>query len=140
MLKLTLLHPEILMALASNGHGASILIADGNFPISTSVPAKCKIVFLNFSPGLLTVTDVLKVIRDYIPIEAATVMIPHDESEQGVHKEFTQILGEDITLKSEKRFDFYRQAKSEDTCLAIATGETRRFANILLVIGSIKTF
>ena len=138
MLKTTLLHPEILLALGSNGHGANILIADGNFPISTCTPARCKKVFLNFSADLLTVTEVLKVIKDYVPIEIAVVLIPVDESAQSVHAEFQEILGGGIPFKHEKRFDFYQQVKSEDTCLAIATGETRLFANILLTIGAEK--
>ena len=37
MLKTNLLHPEILSALGSNGHGSMLLIADGNFPFSTAV-------------------------------------------------------------------------------------------------------
>ncbi|HMI67942.1 MAG TPA: RbsD/FucU family protein [Cyclobacteriaceae bacterium] len=139
MLKIKLLHPDILMALGSNGHGAKVLIADGNFPLSTCTPAHCKRVFLNLSPGVVSVTEVLKVIREYISIESGTIMVPPDESEQSIHIEFREILGPDIVLKREKRSDFYQAVKSEDTCLAIATGETRRFANILLVIGSIKT-
>ena len=138
MLKIKLLHPDILMALGSNGHGAKILIADSNFPISTCTPALCKKVFLNFPPGLLTATDVLKIIKDYIPIETGIVMMPMDEREQSVHNEFQEILGEQITLKRQKRFEFYQEVKSDDTCLAIATGETKRFANILIVIGSIQ--
>jgi|SRR5260221_2557106 len=139
MLKIKLLHPDILMALGSNGHGAKVLIADGNFPLSTGVPAHCKKVFLNLSPGVVNVTEVLEVIREYIPIESGTIMVPPDESDQSIHIEFREILGQDIILKQEKRADFYKEVKSEDTCLAIATGETRRFANILLVIGTIKT-
>ena len=138
MLKIKLLHPDILMALGSNGHGARVLIADGNFPLSTTVPARCKKVFLNLAPGLLTVTDVLKVLRDFIPIESGIVMTPPDESDQPIHHEFKEILGPEIILQREKRADFYKEVKSEDTCLAIATGETRRFANILLVIGTVK--
>ena len=49
MLKTTLLHPEILNALAGAGHGAQVLIADGNYPASTggnpravfASPSKC---------------------------------------------------------------------------------------------------
>jgi L-fucose mutarotase len=139
MLKIKLLHPDILMALGSNGHGAKVLIADGNFPLSTSTPANCKRVFLNLSPGVVSVTEVLKVIKEYIPIESGTIMVPPDESEQSIHIEFKEILGHDIVLKREKRADFYQEVKSEDTCLAIATGDTRRFANILLVMGTVKT-
>jgi L-fucose mutarotase/ribose pyranase (RbsD/FucU family) len=37
-----------------------------------------------------------------------------------------------------KRFEFYKLAKSSDVCLTIATGEVRRFANLLLKIDVIK--
>ena len=79
------------MALAGNGHGARILIADANFPFSTCTPAICKKVFLNLSPGVLTVTQVLTVIQDYIPIETAIIMSPPDESRQPIHSEFREI-------------------------------------------------
>ena len=138
MLKLKLLHPDILMALGSSGHGAKVLIADGNFPLSTRTPEHCKKVFLNLSPDMLTVTDILKVIKDYIPIETCVLMSSPDEVEQPIHTEFREILGPDIVLKREKRFEFYREVKSENTCLAIATGETRRFGNILIIIGNVK--
>ena len=137
MLKTQLLHPEILHALASNGHGARILIADGNFPFSTKTPSSCQKVFLNLAPGLLKVTDVLSVIKDFIPIESVCIMAPADKQEQPVHAEFTDILGQ-IELKKLKRTEFYEMVMKEDTCLALATGETRRFANILLTIGVIK--
>lgn len=138
MLKTRLLHPEILQALASNGHGAKVLIADGNFPISTCTPMSSKKVFLNLAPGLMTVTDVLKVLKEYIPIESVMVMVPKDELSQSIHKEFIHIIGDPINITALKRFEFYEQAKSSDVCLAIATGETRRFANLLLEIGVVK--
>ena len=34
-----------------------------------------------------------------------------------------------------ERFAFYDEAKKEDCCLVIATGEQRIYANILLTIG-----
>ncbi|HUX59563.1 MAG TPA: RbsD/FucU family protein [Bacteroidales bacterium] len=138
MLKTKLLHPEILSILGSNGHGSRILIADSNFPFSTCPPSTAKKVFLNFAPGMLKVTDVVTILKDYIPIEAAIVMVSPDDNLQPIHLEFEEILGMDISLKRLKRFEFYEEVKSEDTCLVIATGETKRFANILLFIGVVK--
>jgi L-fucose mutarotase len=138
MLKTKLLHPEILNELGRNGHGAKILIADGNFPITTCTPTSAKKVFLNFAPDMLNVTDVLKVLKDFIPIESATVMVPPDGEPQEIHAEFTEILANNLELMALKRFEFYDKAKSTDVFLAIATGETRRFANLLLEIGVVK--
>ena len=138
MLKINLLHPEILSALGSNGHGSRLLIAYGNYPFTTGVPETAKKVFLNLSPGMFSVTDVLNVIKDTIPIESYMVLIPPDESPQAIHDEFLNILGESTPVTKVKRFDFYKEARSPDTCLVIATGEIRRFANILITIGIVK--
>lgn len=138
MLKTKLLHPEILSALGSNGHGSKILIADGNYPFTTGVPETAHKVFLNLAPGMLAVTDVLKIIQDAIPVESYLVMLPPDETPQPIHGEFLEILGNSIPVTKVKRFDFYKEARSVDTCLVIATGEIRRFANILITIGVVK--
>ena len=114
------------------------MIADSNFPFSTCPPPTAKKVFLNFAPGMLIVTDVLNILKDYIPIETAMVMISPDDSLQAIHSEFEEILGTGNPLKKLKRFEFYEEVKSNDTCLVIATGESKRFANILLVIGVVK--
>jgi L-fucose mutarotase len=138
MLKTKLLHPEILMELGRNGHGAKILISDGNFPVTTCTPPTAKKVFLNFTPGVLNVVDVLTVLRDFIPIESATVMQPADGSFPPIHEEFKNLIGANLEFNVLKRFEFYDVAKSPDVCLAIATAESRRFANIILTIGVIK--
>lgn len=138
MLKTKLLHPEIVHALATNGHGARILIADGNFPVTTKTPISCRKVFLNLAPDLVKVTDVLKILVDTISVESVLLMTTADLTEQPIHREFEAILGEGTEIRKLKRYDFYEQAALNDTCLAIATGETRRFANILLTIGVVS--
>ena len=138
MLKTKLLHPEILAELGRNGHGSKLLIADGNYPFTTGVPENAKKVFLNLAPGMLSVPDVLKVIKDMIPIESYLIMLPPDETPQSIHEEFLNILGDSTPVTKVKRFDFYKEARSPDTFLVIATGEVRRFANILITVGVIK--
>lgn len=138
MLKTKLLHPEILAALGRNGHGSKLLIADGNYPFTTGVPEKAQKVFLNLAPGMVSVPDVLKVIKEMIPIESYLIMLPPDEAPQSIHDEFLDILDKSTPVTKVKRFDFYNEARSSDTFLVIATGETRRFANILITIGVIK--
>jgi L-fucose mutarotase len=138
MLKTQLLHPEILMELGRNGHGSKILISDGNFPVNTCTPQTAKKVYLNLTPGVLNVIDVLKVIKNFIPIEKAYIMNPPDEEPQPIHHEFKQILDEGTPFEALKRYEFYDVAKTPDVCLAIATAEVRRFANIILEIGVIR--
>jgi L-fucose mutarotase len=134
MLKTRLLHPGILQALAQAGHGARVLIGDGNYPILTRSNAAAHRVYLNLAPGQLTVTDVLRVLVDAIPVEAAHVMVPEAGDEPGIFAEFRAILPE-VPLQPLGRFDFYDAARGPDCALAIATGEQRIYANILLTIG-----
>jgi L-fucose mutarotase len=138
MLKTPLLHPEILRALGSAGHGSRILIADGNYPLSTATPATAARVFLNLRPGCLTVLEVLATLAQVIPIEAAMVMQPRDASVPVVHREMTDLLGARVPFLAKPREEFYAAARHGDTALAIATGEQRRFANILLTIGTVR--
>jgi L-fucose mutarotase len=135
MLKYTLLHPEILHALGSAGHGAQVLIADGNYPLVTRSHPDARRVYLNLAPGLVTVTDVLTVLVEAIPIEAAQVMGPDSPQEPSIYRDFRKILPKTLKLERLGRFEFYDAARGPDTALAIATGEQRIYANILLTIG-----
>lgn len=137
MLTFPLLHPEILHALGTMGHGAQILIADGNFPLVPRSNPRAAHVYLNFAPGLLTVTDILKVLVEAVPVEAAQVMGPGSNLVPSVYKDFRRILPKTIALERLGRFEFYDAAAGGDVALAIATGEQRVYANILLTIGVI---
>ena len=138
MLKSHLLHPEILRALGSAGHGARVLVADGNFPFSTETPASATRVFLNLRRGMVSVTDVLEVLVPSIPIESALLMEPADGQVVPLHAAFKTLLPAEAAIASRKRLDFYAEAKSPATTLVIATGEERRFANVLLTIGVVS--
>jgi L-fucose mutarotase len=135
MLKTQLLHPEILAALGGAGHGSKVLIADGNFPFETGANPAARRVYLNLAPGLLTVTDVLRVLVGAIPVEAAEVMQPGSGDEPSIFADFRNILPQGVDLKRLGRFEFYDVARVRDTTLVIATGEQRIYANILLTIG-----
>jgi L-fucose mutarotase len=134
MLTTRLLHPEILRALGEAGHGAQVLIADGNYPLLTRTNPAAHRVYLNLAPGTLTTTDVLRVLAHAIPIEAAHVMVPESGSEPGIFGEFRELLP-DVPLQPLGRFEFYDAARGPDLALAILTGEQRVYANLLLTIG-----
>ena len=112
----------------------SALIADGNYPFTTGSFAGAERVFLNLTRGWPTSTDVLRVLAQAIPIEAAHVMQPADGSEPPIFAEFRELLP-DLQLESLGRFEFYDAARSPNLALCIATGEQRVYANILLTIG-----
>jgi L-fucose mutarotase len=134
MLTTPLLHPEILEALAGSGHGGKILIADGNYPFSTRANPAAKRVYLNFTPGKLSVLEVLEVLVGVIPIESADVMVPDSGPTPPIHSDFRRLLP-GVEIKENNRFPFYDLARDPDCALVIATGEQRIFANILLTIG-----
>jgi L-fucose mutarotase len=134
MLKQRLLHPEILEALAAAGHGARVLITDGNYPASTRLGENAALVYLNLSPGLVRVTDVLSALMTAIPIEEAAVMEPDEGPEPPVYSEFERML-DGFPLSRFGRFEFYEEASGPDTCLQIVTGDQRLYANLLLTIG-----
>ena len=135
MLKTQLLHPGILEALGGAGHGSKILIADGNYPFSTRAFPAAKRVYLNFAPGLLNVTDVLRGIVGAVPIETADIMFTADGTEAEIVAEFRTILPKKTPMRGNERFAFYDLCRDSDTALVIATGEQRIYANILLTVG-----
>lgn len=135
MLKSVLLHPEILNALAGAGHGSQVLIADGNYPCSTTAGPNAQLVYLNLAPGLVNATEILRVLASAIPIEAAHVMQTADGSEPPIFQEFRSLLPSGVDIQPVERFAFYAAVGEPAVCLVIATGEQRIYANILLTIG-----
>jgi L-fucose mutarotase len=138
MLKYTLLHPEILAALGSAGHGAKILIADGNYPFSTRAYSGARRVYLNLAPGLVSAVDVLRVLVNAIPIESADIMLTAEGEEAPIIAEFRALLPLNVPVRGHERFAFYDLCRDPDTALVIATGEQRVYANILLTIGVVR--
>ena len=134
MLRYRLLHPEILRALGEGGHGGRVLIADANYPLATGSRHGAQRVFLNLAPDRLRVPEVLEVLVDAVPFEAAHVMMPESGDEPAIYAEFRALLP-GIALQPLERFDFYDSARGPDLTLAIATGERRIYANLLLTIG-----
>jgi L-fucose mutarotase len=134
VLKYRLLQPDILRALAEGGHGGRVLIADGNYPLATGSHAGARRVYLNLSSDRLRVTEVLEVLVDAVPFEAAHVMQPESGQEPAIFAEFRALLPS-LPLQPLERFGFYDAARGPDLTLAIGTGERRIYANILLTIG-----
>jgi L-fucose mutarotase len=134
MLSTTLLHPQILAALGAAGHGSQVLIADGNYPFSTRANPAADRVYLNFSPGVLEVPQVLGTVLTAVPVEAAFGMVPDDDTPVPIQATVRELLGA-VPLETLTRYPFYDLARDPDTALVIATGERRIYANVLLRIG-----
>ena len=144
MLLTPLLHPEINAVLAAAGHHSKVLIADGNYPASTTLGPNAELVSLNLSPGVVTVTQVLRALVATIPIEAAQTMMyettgPYALSEDPpVWDQYRQVFTAadlDLQLEPIEKWDFYNAASTAEHVLTIQTADQQRFANLLLAIG-----
>jgi L-fucose mutarotase len=144
MLKTSLLHPPILSALAGAGHNALILVADGNYPATTTLGANTELVFLNLVPGTVDAVTIVQAIVDAAPVEAAMVMAPDVVGQDTVDEdppiwaEFSGVLegsGTPLTLEPLPRKQFYDMAASEQVALVVVSGDERLYANLFLRIG-----
>jgi L-fucose mutarotase len=138
MLKTKLLHPYILAALARSGHSSQVLIADGNYPAASRSNPAAEKVFLNLMPGVVKTTEVLEALLDTIVVQEAAIMQISAGTEAPVVAEYKAMLPPDIEVKSMERYAFYDAVCSPNTSLVILTGDTRRFANLLLTIGVVR--
>lgn len=141
MLKIPLVHPEILASLAAAGHGAQVLIADGDYPALTTCGTNTRLVHLNLSPGVVNCTQVLEALLPILLVEGATVMdVPSGQPEAPIWDTYHQLLaanGYNVPLQKLDRFPFYAAVAADNTALIIQTAELREYANILLTIGSL---
>jgi L-fucose mutarotase len=144
MLKHQLIHPEINAILARAGHHAKVLIADGNYPVSTKKGPNAEIICLNLSPGCVTVAQVLRAVLSAVPVDFVNTMgIPADDAyaqkgEPPVWKEFRKVLkesGSAVKLEPILKWDFYKQVESPDHVLTIQTGDQALWGNVLLTMG-----
>lgn len=144
MLKHTLIHPKIIEVLARAGHHAKILIADGNYPVSSKKGPNSELVCLNLSPGIVTVSQVLEAILSAVPIDEINTMgIPSDDAyaqkeEPPVWNEFRGVMQKArlvYQLKPIEKWSFYDAVNSPDHVLTIQTGDQALWANLLLTMG-----
>jgi L-fucose mutarotase len=144
MLKHQLIHPKINEVLARAGHHALILIADGNYPVSTKRGPNAELVCLNLAPGIVTCAQVLETLLSAVPIDHVNTMgIPADDpyaqkGEPPVWEEFRTILRAakfKTKLASIQKWEFYDRVMSPDHVLTIQTGDQALWANVLLTMG-----
>jgi L-fucose mutarotase len=131
------IHPQLLGILGQLGHGSWILISDGGYPHATATPREAEKVYLNLTPGLLTVSQILEVLKETVPIEEASVMTPPDGTMQPVFDDYKRILPE-VKFNYVSQFDFYEVAQQKNVGLVIASGDVRNYANLLIKVGFIK--
>src|SRR5258706_15286411 len=117
MLKHHLIHPTINEVLARAGHHAKILIADGNYPVSTKKGPNAELVCLNLMPGVVTCMQALRAILSAVPIDGArTMMYTKDDpytlaADPPVWDEYRAVLREaglTFDLEPVQKWDFYK--------------------------------
>ena len=144
MLKHTLIHPEICAVLAQAGHHARVLIADGNYPVSSKIGPRARLVHLNLMPGVVTCNQVLEAVLSAVPVEAVHTMMyettgPYALTEDPpVWDDFRATMraaGLPFKLELIEKWAFYDAVNTPDHILTIQTADQQRFANLLLTIG-----
>jgi L-fucose mutarotase len=144
MLKHHLIHPEINAILGRAGHHAKVLIADGNYPASSTLGPNATLISLNLMPGVVSCTQVLEAMVSALPIEAANTMgIPADDpyalgGDPPIWNDYRRIFQTaklDLQLKPIEKWQFYDAVASRDHVLTIQTAEQALWANLLLTVG-----
>ena len=144
MLKHGLIHPEINAVLGRAGHHAKVLIADGNYPASSTLGPNAQLISLNLAPGIVNCNQVLKALLSAVPFEAANTMMyetsgPYAlEEDPLVWDDYRQTIAEagvSLKLQPIEKWAFYDAVRTADHVLTIQTADQQRFANLLLTIG-----
>lgn len=144
MLKHQLIHPEINQIIGGAGHHSKILIADGNYPASTKIGPRAKLVHLNLTPGVVTCDQILKALLSAIPIEAVNTMMYETTGQYALaedppvwsdYRNTIQQSGLTLELEPIEKWAFYEAVSTEDHVLTIQSADQQRFANVLLTIG-----
>ncbi len=137
----SILSPELLYALRAMGHGDEIVIADANFPGSSSGPECVRL-------DGISATDVLEAVLSVMPLDtfvsdpAITMQVVGDADAippavADFQKIIDKVADNPARISTLERFDFYDRAS--EAFVVVQTGETRLYGNIILkkgVIGS----
>ena len=144
MLKHGLIHPEINAVLGRAGHHAKVLIADGNYPASSTLGPNAELISLNLAPGIVSCNQVLKALLSAMPFEAANTMMyetsgPYAlDADPPVWDEYRNTIAEsglDLKLEPIEKWAFYDAVNTPSHVLTIQTADQQRFANLLLTVG-----
>lgn len=144
MLKHQLIHPVINQVLGQAGHHAKVLIADGNYPVSSKKGPNAQLVHLNLMPGVVTCNQVLQAILSAVPVDAVNTMgyettgpyaLTEDPPVWDDFRKTIASLNLNLELVPIEKWAFYDAVNTPDHVLTIQTGDQQRFANVLLSIG-----
>ncbi|MGW9113345.1 RbsD/FucU domain-containing protein [Microbacterium sp. NPDC055683] len=134
MMRSPIIHPDVLRALAVAGHKSLIVIADAHFAGQTNRGRNAALVHAALAPGSPTVTETARLIGGLLTVEAVVAMRPPSPDLGVVAQEVARAF--DCAEPDEvSREQFTALSRSDDTVLCVVTGDTRRFANVILRVG-----
>ncbi len=134
-----ILSPDLLYALRAMGHGDEIVIADANFPGSSTGPDCIRADGSTASEVLQAVLSIMP-LDNFVPDPALTMQVVGDpDTVPDAVADFQRIINETadnpVAIQGLERFAFYDRAA---TAFAIVqTGERRLYGNIILKKGVI---
>ncbi len=134
-----LLSPDLLHALAAMGHGDEIVIADANFPGSSTGEEVIRLDGISATAALEAVLQVMPL--DSFVSDPALVMqvVGKPDEVPPVVAEFQEIIDRVADAPARigglERFAFYERARKG--YVVLQTGETRLYGNIILKKGVI---
>lgn len=147
MIRSKLIHPEILAALAGAGHHATVLIADGNYPVSSKKGPNASVVHLNLMPGCVSCDQVLEALLSAVVVDEINTMqyqttgayaLTQDPPVWNDYRKTIKQAGVDLELSPIEKWDFYNAVATDDHVLTIQTGEKQGWANLLLTLGCVR--
>ncbi|MGI5965734.1 MULTISPECIES: RbsD/FucU family protein [Anaerotruncus] len=135
-----LITPELMKILMEMGHTDEIVFSDRNFPAVSHAQRLVRY------PGV-GIQELLRAVLEYFPIDYATdtpavvMRIPADSDYTGnIQGEYKALLDEfhekPVQFEQLDRWDFYDRAGR--AFAVVATGETARFANLILRKGIVR--
>lgn len=130
--------PELLKILAEMGHGDEIVLADAHFPSHSICPPHVPVVRADG----ITVSSLLAGIGPLFELDNYGVIpvimmevVKGDTADPSVEPNFRAALHYNGEIEKLERFAFYERAKK--AFAVVATGETRKYGNIILKKGVI---
>lgn len=136
----TILAPELLKILMEMGHGDELVVADGNFPGASHAQRLVRCDGHGVPPLLEAILQLFP-LDSYVKQPAALMaLVPGDKYKPEIWPTYKKIVQKHEPNFSDfemiERFAFYDRARK--AYAIVATGETARYANIILKKGVIS--
>ena len=128
-----LLGPDLLRVLRAMGHGDEIVIADANFPASSTHGCVIRADGIDAVRMVEAIVSVMP-LDDFVPAAAFRMAVVDKPDEiPPIAAHFQTRVG---NIEALERFAFYERAKK--AFAVVATGETRLYGNLILKKGVIR--